>query len=127
MDKEVANWLAGAKYDLETAGSLYRSKRYIYVVFMCHMAIEKGFKALVRQTTGKTPPKIHDLIRLAEMGGVELEPETRKTLIDLNNMGVVTRYPDDLAKLSKLITKERASSVLRFTRRFIPWIEKRLK
>lgn len=107
--------------------SLFKSKRYIYVVFMCHMSIEKGLKALVRQTTGKTPPKIHDLLRLAEMGGLQPDEETKALLIDINNMGVVTRYPDDLTRLSRLITRQRAATVLRTTRRIIPWIEEHFR
>ena len=41
----VKEWLCQAEYDLETAKSLYRSRRYIYTVFMCHLAIEKALKA----------------------------------------------------------------------------------
>jgi HEPN domain-containing protein len=41
MNKEAANWLSSAEYDLETAGNMLDSGRYIYTVFMCHLAIEK--------------------------------------------------------------------------------------
>ncbi len=34
MDPQVKEWLDQAEYDLDTAKSLYRSRRYIYAVFM---------------------------------------------------------------------------------------------
>lgn len=46
MRKTTANWLASADYDLETADAMLKSRRYLYVVFMCHLALEKTLKAL---------------------------------------------------------------------------------
>lgn len=34
-------WIEIAKYDLETAEAMLKSKRYLYVGFMCHQSIEK--------------------------------------------------------------------------------------
>lgn len=51
MRPEVAEWLTQSEYDLGTAESLYLAGRYIYTVFMCHLAIEKALKALVVQHT----------------------------------------------------------------------------
>lgn len=44
IDK-VAYWLDIAIYDVETAETLYRGGRWLYVAFMCHQAIEKTLKA----------------------------------------------------------------------------------
>ena len=41
MKKATANWLASADYDMHTAEAMFESKRYLYVVFMCHLALEK--------------------------------------------------------------------------------------
>jgi len=40
--------------------------RYIYVIFMSHMALEKALKALVTEETQKLPPRTHNLIDLAQ-------------------------------------------------------------
>ncbi|MCC6444603.1 MAG: HEPN domain-containing protein [Armatimonadetes bacterium] len=55
MNPETANWLESARYDLETAEHMQKSGRYIYVVFMCHLAIEKTIKALVCEETQAAP------------------------------------------------------------------------
>lgn len=39
-------WIEIAKYDLETAEAMLKSKRYLYVGFMCHQSIEKILKAI---------------------------------------------------------------------------------
>jgi hypothetical protein len=38
MKKATLNWLKSSDYDLKTAAFLLKSKRYIYVVFMCHFS-----------------------------------------------------------------------------------------
>ena len=45
MDDKVKYWTELSEYDLETAEAMLRTKRYLYVGFMCHQAIEKIFKA----------------------------------------------------------------------------------
>ena len=49
MDNEnkekVSYWLDLAEYDLDTAKAMLKSRRYLYVGFMCHQVIEKALKA----------------------------------------------------------------------------------
>lgn len=42
MDKIVKNWVATSNYDLQTADAMYKTGRYLYVVFMCHLRIKSG-------------------------------------------------------------------------------------
>lgn len=44
IDK-VTYWIDIADYDLETADAMFITKRWLYVAFMCHQAIEKTLKA----------------------------------------------------------------------------------
>jgi HEPN domain-containing protein len=55
VKKEIKNWLDSSQYDLETAEHMFNTGRYIYTVFMCHLAIEKALKAKVEEVTNKTP------------------------------------------------------------------------
>lgn len=57
MRKEVKNWLDSAQYDLGTAEHMFNTGRYIYTIFMSHLALEKVLKAKVQERTGKTPPR----------------------------------------------------------------------
>lgn len=42
MRNRTDNWLLSAKYDVDTAEHMLSAGRYIYTVFMCHLAIEKA-------------------------------------------------------------------------------------
>ena len=82
MDDKVSYWLEIADYDLETAEAMLRTKRLLYVGFMCHQSIEKALKAALA-SQGKTPPFTHNLGRLAEARGVyEQMSEEQRDLLD---------------------------------------------
>lgn len=42
---KVTYWIDIADEDLGVAEDLYKAKRWLYVAFMCHQAIEKTLKA----------------------------------------------------------------------------------
>jgi hypothetical protein len=48
MLKETKNWIESSDYDVQTAVHMQQTGRFIYVIFMCHMAIEKFLKAIVQ-------------------------------------------------------------------------------
>lgn len=48
--KPADEWFLQADYDLETALAMLNSGRYIYTVFMAHLAIEKAIKGIYAQT-----------------------------------------------------------------------------
>jgi len=52
-----------ASYDLGSARAMFQTGRYIYAVFMCHLAIEKALKGLYIAMRGSGPPKTHDVVR----------------------------------------------------------------
>ena len=40
---------------------MFKTGRYLYVIFLCHMSIEKMLKAIVAQSQERHPPYTHDL------------------------------------------------------------------
>jgi len=53
MKREMSNkfkppeeWAKQTEYDLKTAKAMFKTRRYIYAVFMCHLSIEKALKGL---------------------------------------------------------------------------------
>jgi len=60
--KDVEAWVAASRYDLETARALLKSRRYLYVLFMCQQALEKLLKALVTARTEPFPLRSHNLL-----------------------------------------------------------------
>lgn len=79
MNEKVAYWVEMSDYDFDTANAMLLTKRYLYVGFMCHQAIEKILKAYWSHALEEPPLKIHGLSRLAgknrfgqgDVGGAE--------------------------------------------------------
>ncbi len=93
MSKKQA-WFKLAKYDLETAKAMYETGRFRYVPFMCQQAIEKLFKGLIAENS--FPPRIHDLVRLAELAKLEFKEEELLMLEKLSSLYLRIRYfPDE--------------------------------
>jgi len=61
MDDKVKYWQELSDYDLDTAVAMLKSKRYLYVGFMCHQAIEKIFKAYHAKLNSEIVPLSHSL------------------------------------------------------------------
>ena len=45
MNEKVKYWTELSEYDIKTAEAMLQNKRYLYVGFMAHQAIEKILKA----------------------------------------------------------------------------------
>jgi HEPN domain-containing protein len=69
MDKQVKYWIALSDYHLETADAMLKTRRYLYVGFMCHQTIEKAFKANYTKAKTETAPYSHSLSYLANKNG----------------------------------------------------------
>ena len=124
MKKTTSNWLSSAEYDLQAAEAMLKGKRYLYVVFMCHLAIEKTLKALYAETRAEHPPRTHDLLLLLRR--VELHPPSIHLdfIATIHNASIPTRYPEDLGSLIGQYPRPVANSYLAKTKRVIKWLRK---
>lgn len=103
--------------------------RYLYVIFMCHLAIEKILKAIAAEAKQQTPPRSHDLLYLVDLGGVRLSQELLDFVGKVNNASIPTRYPEDLTQAISAYPREVAERYLEKTKEVIEWLkqEPRLK
>jgi len=129
LPRNIANWIESSDYDLKTAEHMCATKRYVYVLFMCHLATEKMIKALYEATHEKIPPKTHNLVALLNAVELIVPEEHLKTIELLNDISVVTRYPEDIRALVKAFKKDRVEDYLNQTKRLLKWFkkDKRLK
>lgn len=129
MNKHIANWIKSSQYDLKTAEHLFKTGRYIYVLFMCHLSVEKLLKGLYEVVLKKVAPKTHNLIHLLNTTGVELPEKHLETLESLNALSIVTRYPEDIEAMVKAFKRKKAEYYLQKTKELLKWLkkDKRLK
>ncbi|MBI5195397.1 MAG: HEPN domain-containing protein [Nitrospirae bacterium] len=130
MNTHIANWIKSSQYDLKTAEHMLKTGRYIYVLFMCHLSVEKLLKGLYEAVLKKTSPKTHNLIYLLNTaGGIELPEKHLVTLESLNDLSIVTRYPEDIDAMVKAFKRKKVNDYLLKTKELLKWLkkDKRLK
>ena len=119
-------WFDIAEYDLKTAEAMSESMRWLYVVFMCQQAIEKLAKALYVLYIDDNVPRIHSIRQIVDRYADQFSEdvsEARYTLFDrLTSFYLEGRYPDYLAKLSKLTDKKEAEDLLEQTKEAFAWL-----
>ena len=120
MEEVVQYWIATAEHDRETMDVLFKSGRYSDSLFFGHIILEKVLKGLVVKKTKEIAPFIHDLTRLYELSGVDLDEQEIDLLDEVNDFNIRARYPEDKYKFYKQCTKA-------FTEKYLKIIEKLYK
>mgnify|MGYP001573493690 FL=1 len=106
IKEHIEYWLKSAAYDMETADTLFQNRKYDWCLFIGHLVIEKVLKAFYVQSKKEIPPKIHNLVRLAENTGISFTDEQLALLADINDFNIETRYPDLKFKFYQTCTME---------------------
>ena len=127
MDK-VKYWLDLADYDYATAMDLMKTKRWLYVGFMCHQTIEKTLKAYWTAKKEDDPPYIHNLNRLAELSGIQelMDSEQLSFLDTMTPMNIEARYPSYKSFLAAGLNKEVCEHIMHKTKEMQLWIKAKL-
>lgn len=128
MNEKVTYWTELSDYDIETAKAMLKTKRFLYVGFMCHQAIEKILKAYWCKVSTETPPYTHNLTRLSEKTGLFLMmDESQLNLIDsLEPLNIEARYPSYKERLLKSLNQERSEELITQTQNLQQWIKQKL-
>lgn len=127
MAKGPDEWLKQSDYDIKTAEAMFVAKRYVYVVFMCHLSIEKILKGLYQKKLGSVPPKVHNLLFLIETVGLTLPDDLYEVVFSLNRTSIPTRYPDDLKKMQKDYPRQKTGKLLVQCKEVLKWLKKELR
>jgi len=117
------NWMALADYDLETAKHMQESGRYLYVIFLCHLALEKMLKAHVTEIMQTIPIKTHDLIYLVKKSGLTMVQAHLEFIGKINTASIPTRYPEDLELAIRDYPEPVAEEYLHQTEEIIQWLK----
>lgn len=82
LNENIASyWIESAEIDFHSMKSLFKSKNYVWSLFVGHLVIEKLLKALYIQKNNSQPFFTHDLLRLTSKMDLELT-EKQKTALD---------------------------------------------
>lgn len=122
-EEHIIYWLKSAEHDLDSAESMFDSEKYDWCLFVGHLSLEKLLKALfVQNNKNETVPRIHNLVRLAELSGVLLDKEQRFLLDKINDFNIQTRYPDYKLEFYNKCTKDFTSTNFEIIKDFYKWL-----
>jgi HEPN domain-containing protein len=121
--KEVESWRKSSLYDLEAAKDMFTAGRHVYVIFFCHLSVEKMLKAVVAKVTGNTPTRTHNLLLLKKMAHLEPSKEMMKFIGELSETSIATRYPLDFGEAAESYTRDVAEVCLAKTNEVLEWME----
>ena len=94
INKQIDYWRTSSDEDFAAAESLLEKGHLRHCLFFVHLAMEKMLKAHVTRQTKDIPPRIHNLVRLAEITGLKLDAEQEQFLRKFNVYQLEGRYPD---------------------------------
>ncbi|MBM2814153.1 MAG: hypothetical protein HW421_915 [Ignavibacteria bacterium] len=107
LEEHIEHWLKTSEKDLESASNMFSAGIYDWSLFVAHLALEKLLKALWIQANQQAfPPKIHNLMKLAEQAGIELTEEQVEFFRLVNQFHLEARYQEYKDDFQKIATKE---------------------
>ncbi len=118
-----------ANYDFGTAKAMLKSKRFLYVGFMCNQVIEKMFKAYYVKIKNEQPPYTHKLVRLAEESNLyKIMSDEQKDFLDtISPLNIEARYPTQKNELFEALDKTKCKEIINKTKELIIWIKSKLE
>ena len=126
--EHIKYWCESAQHDLEASESMLETGRYDWCLFVGHLALEKTIKAIfVDRNDNNMPPKLHNLVRLAELSAIELDDEQKFLLDKINDFNIQTRYPDYKLDFYKRCTKEYANEYFSRIKELYGWFNSLIK
>jgi HEPN domain-containing protein len=129
MSAKTEYWLELCDDDLLTAKALFQSERYLHMGFFCHLIAEKALKAVIAHKTNELPPRIHDLDKLAFLGGInESLSEEQLVLLDtLAPLQIEAKYTKYKKRISATLSTKHCKKLLNETEEFLCWIKQQLE
>lgn len=110
--------------NLKTARDLIKTHHFDWALFLGQLSLEKLLKALILQKSNQIPPHIHDLVKLTELAGLELDSNEKDWLIEITRYHIQARYDDIKYELYKRATSEYAKLWFLRIEEMILWVNK---
>jgi HEPN domain-containing protein len=125
-EKLIKHWMDSSDKDFKTMIDLYQTNNNNWALFIGHLVIEKLLKALYVKEKNEFPPLIHDLRRIIEHAGLEVDSEIRITLDSISRFNINARYDDYKQSFYKLCTKQFTDEWIEKIKECRLWIKMKL-
>jgi len=123
IEKHISHWKNGADEDFEVADHLIKSGKIRHGLFFLHLTLEKILKAHVCRSSGDMAPRMHNLVRLAELSGINFLEENTDFLAEMNPLNIEGRYPEMWGPLP---SSDNVDMLLKKTGEMLKWLKNQL-
>lgn len=120
--EHIEYWVKSAAHDMEVAETLFQNRKHDWCLFVGHLVIEKVLKAFYVRDKQEIPPRIHNLVRLAENTKLSLSEEQMVFLANLNDFNIETRYPDFKFSFYQTCTREFTEEQFSIIKELYQWL-----
>jgi HEPN domain-containing protein len=127
IKEQIKFWIDSAESDLTASENLFVSGNYDWCLFIGHLILEKALKALYIQNKEEMPPRIHDLVKLAQYAGIKLEKEQDKFYAIVNTFNIEARYSEYKSDFHKICTKDFTNDNFTKIKEQFLWLKSLLK
>ncbi len=79
-------------------------------------------KAVIVKQTNEFPPRLHNLMRLAEFASLEIPEARAEFLRELSAYSIQTRYPEELDQIGPGVTRQLAAINYEKTEEALRWL-----
>ena len=123
IDKHIEYWKKSSEEDFTAAKVLLENGHLRHSFFFARLAIEKILKGHVTKETSDITPRLHNLIGLAGIAEIKLNPEKEQFLREFGLHQLEGLYPDfEQAPISMEYVKEE----MKKAEKIFQWLKKAL-
>ena len=128
MDREerIRFWLEASDADASAMRHLHANGDNTWALFIGHIVVKKLLKAYFTKHREGTPPLIHDLSRIANQAGLELDPERLDMLDTVTAFNIRGRYDDYKHEFALRCTGEYTAAMIGTIEELRVWIKSKL-
>jgi HEPN domain-containing protein len=125
-EKKFGFWLGHAQNDLGTAEAMFKSGKWVCVVFMCEQALEKLVKGLYFLYVDDNIPRLHTITAIFSEFSERMPRQIREEYLDLfrqlSECYKNTRDTEYIQNASEMIHEPTAKSILDKTKEAYQWL-----
>ena len=119
-------WINSSDKDYNTMMNLFKSKDYNWSLFIGHIVIERLLKAYYVQTHNGHAPFTHDLLRLSNAAGFEIDNEKSDWLDTITTFNINARYDSYKSEFYNKCTPEFTDFWIKKIEELREWIKSKL-
>jgi HEPN domain-containing protein len=125
--EHIAYWKTTAARDWKFVQQILKTKNYAYALFFAHLVLEKLCKAhWIKDNKSNNPPRIHNLVHLAEATKLKISSEDLDFLRKMNTFQLEGRYPDYKQEIFRTYRQQNTALIIKKVNQLRQWLLKEL-